>query len=79
MERNALHEVVQRYRGQTLTLQPIATALVQAVILPQLPIDAVVAESWQQAIFEIAQTQLDDPPTRDRLERLWAQLQGEWP
>jgi hypothetical protein len=79
MERNALHEVVQRYRGQTLTLQPIATALVQAVILPQLPIDAIVAESWQGAIFEIAQSQLDDPSTRDRLERLWAQLQGEWP
>ena len=78
-ERDALRNVAQRHQGQPLTLQPVATALVQAVILPQLPADASAAESWRQAFVEIAQTQLDDPSTCARLDRLWSQLQGEWP
>jgi hypothetical protein len=77
VEREALREVASRYRGQPLTLQPIAVALVQAVVVPQLPTDPTAAKFWQDAIVQIAQTQMDDPASYDRLSRLWSQLQGE--
>ena len=79
VEREALRGVASRYQGQPLTLQPIAVALVQAVVLPRLPTDPTAAKFWQDAIVQIAQTQLDDPASHDRLSRLWSQLQGERP
>jgi hypothetical protein len=75
----ALREVARRYRDQPLTLEPAAVALVQAVLLPQLPEDPDAALFWQQAFVQIAQTQWDDPAANDRLQRLWSQLQGERP
>ena len=75
-EREALRDVAKRYQGQAMALQPVAAALVQAVILPQLPADPAAAKFWQEVFVQIAQTQLDDLAARDRLEAVWAWLQG---
>jgi hypothetical protein len=73
-ERQSLREVAQRYRGHPLTLQ-LMMSLVQAVILPQVSPSG--AQAWQDALGRIAQTQLDDPVARSRVEAIWTWLQGE--
>jgi hypothetical protein len=74
-EREALRCVARRYQGQAMALQPVAAALVQAVILPQLPADPIAAKFWQEMFVQIAQTQLEDDAARDRLESVWMWLQ----
>jgi hypothetical protein len=78
-EQEALCDVARRYQGCPLTLQPVAAALVQAVVMPQCPTGQNAAEFWQEAFVQIAQTQLDDPVTHDRLALLWSELQGGRP
>jgi len=78
-ERGALHDVARQYRGQPLTLQPVAAALVQAVLSPHLPDNAGTAALWHDAFLQIAQTQLDDPHAHELLELFWSRLQGEQP
>jgi hypothetical protein len=75
-ERKALRDVARRYQGQAMALQPVAAALVQAVILPQLPADSAAAKFWQDVFGKIAQSQLDDQSARNRLEAIWNWLQG---
>jgi hypothetical protein len=74
-EREALRGVARQYQGYAMALQPVAAALVQAVILPQLPADPVAAKVWQEICVQIAQTQLDDDAARNRLEAIWVWLQ----
>jgi hypothetical protein len=74
-EREALRSVARRYQGQAMALQPVAAALVQAVLLPQLPADPAAAKFWQEIFVQIAQTQLEDEAARDRLEAVWTWLQ----
>ena len=78
-EREGLRDVARRYRGQPLTLQPVAAALVEAVLSPHLPENAGTAAFWQGAFLQIAQTQLDDPHTHELLDLFWSRLQGEQP
>jgi hypothetical protein len=76
-EREALLAVARRYQGQPLTVQPVASALVEAVLSPHLSRDPRMAEFWQVAYLYIAQTQMDDPHAHELLERFWSRLQGE--
>jgi hypothetical protein len=75
-ELEALREVARRYRDQPLTLEPVAVALVQAVICPQIQADSSSWDFWRGVITQIAQTQLDDPATHQRLQSLWAEWGG---
>jgi hypothetical protein len=76
-ERDGLLAVARRYRGQPLTVEPVATALVEAVLSPHLSRDPRMAEFWQVAYLYIAQTQMDDPHAHELLERFWSRLQGD--
>jgi hypothetical protein len=76
-EREGLLAVARRYQGQPLTVQPVASALVEAVLSPHLSRDPRMAEFWQVAFLYIAQTQMDDPHAHELLERFWSRLQGE--
>jgi hypothetical protein len=76
-EYEALRGVAKHYRGQALALQPVASALVQAVILPHMPADPAAAQFWQDVFVQIAQTQWEDQAARRRLDALWTWLQGD--
>jgi hypothetical protein len=76
-EREALLAVAKQYAGQSLAIEPIAAAMVQAVILPQLPGDPDAAKFWQELFVQIAENQFEDPAARSRLEAVWAWLQTE--
>jgi hypothetical protein len=78
-EREGLRAVARQYRGQPLTVQPVAAALVEAVLSPHLSRDPRMAEFWQVAYLHIAQTQMEDPAAHELLERFWSRLPGDQP
>jgi hypothetical protein len=78
-EREGLRDVARRYRGQPLTVEPVAAALVEAVLAPHLSREPRMAPFWQVAFLHIAQTQMDDPHAHELLELFWSRLQGEQP
>ncbi len=78
-ERDGLCEVARRYRGRPLTVQPVAAALVEAVLSPHLSMGAGTGEFWQAAFLQVAQTQMDDPQAHELLTLFWSRLQGEQP
>jgi hypothetical protein len=59
-------------------LEPVAIELVYAVLEGHFVVGASVAgEFWRTAAGHIAQTLLDDPGAKARLERFWTRLGGE--
>lgn len=69
---DVLANVVRTYRGQPLTLKPVAVELVHVVL--QWRFDAVLTSEgvWKNISRRIAQTLMDDPAGHERLEALWA-------
>lgn len=70
----ALVEVARRHRGQPLTAEPIVAEMVAAVLGGQMRSWFPLEEDWRAMIASIARTLDDDPPSRRRLENLWAGL-----
>lgn len=70
----ALVEVARRHRGQALTAEPIVAEMVAAVLGGQMRAWFPLEEDWRAMIASIARTLDDDPPSRRRLENLWAGL-----
>ncbi len=73
-ELEALKEVARRHPDEPLTLLPVATELVRAVLSTRFGHLRDGTESWQSMTSTIAETLMDDPSSRDRLQSLWAQL-----
>lgn len=70
----ALVEVARRHRGSPLTAEPIIADMVAAVLGAQMRAWFPLEEDWRAMIRSIARTLDDDPPSRRRLESLWAGL-----
>lgn len=66
-----LADVVRAYRGQPLLLDPVAVELVQVVLEQRFDTAATQGEVWKHVSRRIAQTLMDDPAGRARLETLW--------
>ena len=66
-----LADVVRAYRGQPLLLDPVAVELVQVVLEQRFDTAATQGEVWKNVSRRIAQTLMDDPAGRARLETLW--------
>ena len=70
-EREALADVVRRYRGRPLDVEPVAAELVGAMLVTLLPSPANSAEDRAVVARHVAQTLLDDPRCQDRLAAIW--------
>jgi hypothetical protein len=70
----ALVEVARRHRGRALTAEPVIADMVGAVLGAQMRSWFPLEEDWRTMIASIARTLDDDPPSRRRLENLWAGL-----
>jgi hypothetical protein len=73
-QRLALDAVVRRYRGQPLSLDPIATEMVRAMLTTEFCDRPDWAGAWDAVSGHVAQTLWDDQVSRDRLEALWLRL-----
>jgi len=73
-EVDALKQVARRHPNEPLTLSPVATELVGAVLSTRFGHLRDKAEHWQSMSSTIAETLMDDPSSRDRLQSLWARL-----
>lgn len=70
-DRRALAEVARRHRGKPLTLEPVGVDLVQAVLMTHFAGLADRPGFWRRVSLPIAETLLDDPVARGRIETLW--------
>ncbi|MCR4414139.1 MAG: hypothetical protein NUV77_17115 [Thermoguttaceae bacterium] len=73
-QRLALDGVVRRYRGQPLSLDPIATEMVRAMLTTEFRDRPEWAGAWDAVSGHVAQTLWEDQVSRDRLEALWLRL-----
>ncbi len=71
---DALREVARRYRGEPLSPGPVAVELVQAMLRTRFRAHVDWQPVWQNASTLIAETLLEDPGSRRRLEVLWEHL-----
>jgi hypothetical protein len=73
-QRAALRDVARRYRGQPLAVSPVAVELVQAVVGRRFRQCADSEPLWREMAMTIAETIVEDPLARGRLESLWTFL-----
>ncbi len=72
-----LREVARRHAGCSTVTEPVAVELVRAVLEGHFPSGSFVEGVGPTAVTQIAQTLLDDPASKARLERFWNRLVGE--
>jgi hypothetical protein len=77
--RAALVEVARRFAGQPMTLDPAATALLEAVLRLQFPALAQRPALLTQTARTVASSLLADPAARLRVEHLWGTLAEDAP
>jgi len=70
----ALIDVARRHCGQTPTLASIVVELVEAVLATRFGGVSDGGDRWRSMSSAIAETLMDDPTSRDRLESLWTRL-----
>lgn len=75
--RAALINVARQFAGQPLALDPAGTALVEALLRTEFPVLAERPPLLARTARAIAQSLLNDPDARLRVEHLWAQLGEE--
>ena len=73
-ELEALKEVARRHANEPLTLSPVANELVGAVLSARFGSLREKTEQRQSVSSTIAETLMDDPSSRERLQSLWARL-----
>ncbi len=74
-ERTALRSVVDRHGGTPLSLEPIAVELIEAMLRLRMAALSKSDKFWKELSLWIAQTMMDDPDSKSRLESLWANLE----
>jgi len=70
----AVQGVARRFGGQPFKLEPVAVELVQAILSSYFRTPPNSPEPWQAMSVEIAQSLLEDPVLKERLEALWLRL-----
>jgi len=77
----ALHavmlEVARQFAGQPMTVEPTGTALLGAILRHQFPLLQSRPRLLDQAALTVAESLLNDPTARQRVEYLWAKLAEE--
>jgi hypothetical protein len=73
-DRRALAEVVRRHRGEPLALEPVAVELVQAMLSSFFASWGKDRALWRPMAQDIASSLYDDPPSQERLQRIWLHL-----
>ncbi len=73
-ELSALLDVARKYHGQPLTLEPVAVELVEAILRFRLPALQLSDPQRREMLTQIAELLLEDPPSAERLRRLWDRL-----
>jgi hypothetical protein len=73
-ELRALLNVAQRYKGQPLTQEPVATELVLSILQSRFGQLKVEAEQWRTMSHQIAGTLMDDEHSAQRLLTFWRRL-----
>ena len=73
-EWEALLAVARRHSGQPLTVSPVARELVEAVLASRFRGLLRDPEVWTRTTLRIAETMLEDPPSRERLRSFWERL-----
>jgi hypothetical protein len=68
--------VAHAHAGKPLTLEPVAVELVQAMLKSHFNAKTLPPPTMQSAARTIAATLMEDPGSRERLERLWSKLCG---
>nr|MBL7038366.1 hypothetical protein [Pirellulaceae bacterium] len=71
-ELEALIDVARQHSGQTLA--SVVVELVEAVLATRFGGISDGGDRWRSMASAIAETLMDDPASRDRLESLWARL-----
>lgn len=70
----AMLEVARRYVGEPITVDPVGTALIEAVLRVQLPVLVSRSSLLARTARSVATKLLSDPAARLRVEHLWATL-----
>jgi len=73
-ERHDIQDVVRRYRGGALRLEPVARELVEAVLRVEFRGRPGWTALWPGIAVQIAEALWEDPVSRGRLETLWGHL-----
>ncbi len=69
----ALLQVVRKYRGQPLSLEPVLVELVEAMLMRQFAQSAP-NENWKAISRDVADKLNEDPRSQSRLHELWRRL-----
>jgi hypothetical protein len=77
-DQQALAEVARRHRGRPLTLEPVARELVSAILRNHFSGLPGFLRGEQSLSAQVAQSLMEDPVARERLEAFWVRL-GEPP
>jgi hypothetical protein len=75
----AMTAVARRFAGQPIAVDPVGTALLEAVLRIQLPILVERPALLSRTARVVATSLLADPAARLRVEHLWARLAEEAP
>jgi hypothetical protein len=78
-DRQAVEDVVCRHRGQPLSLVPVATDLVHALLESQFQGVESFARFGRALSWRVAQALMEDPLASERLGVLWTRLSGGEP
>jgi hypothetical protein len=70
----AMREVAQKFAGQPFSLKPVVMEMMHAILQIQLQKAEIPAATVRHMAEYIASTLYEDPPSRQRLETLWASL-----
>ena len=70
----SLVEVARRHQGRPLSLDPVLTDLIQAIVRINLSHLAGRDADWQAMSRQIAATLWEDQRSQERLERFWTRL-----
>ena len=75
-EMEAVEEVARRLAGHPFALDPVVVELVGAMLLVQYGSQWNSPGLWRVVSQRIGRSIFDDPPSRERMERLWDRLSG---
>jgi hypothetical protein len=74
---SAMVDVARQFFGQPISVDPVGTTLMEAVLRVQFPLFEQRPALLSQTARTIAATLLSDPAARLRVEYLWARLQED--
>jgi hypothetical protein len=71
-----LRQVARAFPGRTYAPEPIGVEMVRVILDRQVSRTVASSRIWRGVCDAVAETLSSDPAARERLERLWTQIQG---